>query len=121
MGVTVMKDDSRVEALEKELADLRQSLADGKPISARPKPVKVDLKYLCPKDPNYKKLIDSHGVVMIEDGPVHTLGWITTIENVDKKHRTFNQGREVEWVSTHQRATWKCQECGAEKEIDPYP
>lgn len=113
---------AEVEALKKELAELKQALANGKPITAPPKPVQVDLKYLCPNDPNRKKLEENNGLVLPEFAPQHTFGWFLKIEQVQKKHRTFGQdGKEIEFTSTHMIAIWKCQHCLAEKNIDPYP
>jgi hypothetical protein len=112
---------SKTEDLEKQVAELR-AIVSSIPGLKVPQPVKISLKYLCPKDPNHDKLVDANGLVMPEDGPVHTLGWITDIKNVVQKHRTFNQdGKEVQFTSTHQTATWKCQTCGSELNVDPYP
>ena len=85
-------------------------------------PVKIDTKYLCEGDPNYKKITEADGWVNEEkESPTHLNGWMLTIVNVDKKHKTFVDGRQIEFVNTHQKGEWKCQTCGKVKEIDPYP
>jgi hypothetical protein len=112
---------SKIEDLEKEVAELKQLLTSIPGVKVA-RPVTVDLKYLCPKDPNFKAITEAEGVVMPAEGPTHLNGWITDIKNTLKKHRTFNQeGKEIEFTSTHTSATWKCQTCGAEKNVDPYP
>lgn len=102
------------------LADLRQAIAEGRDLKTVV-PVKIDFVYLCPGDPHYQKIIDQGGMVLPEDGPTHRNGWITKVESVSRKHQTFGQnGRPIEFETTHQVAVWKCQTCGAEKTLDPY-
>lgn len=112
---------SKTEDLEQQIDELRR-IVSNIPGAKGAQPVQVSLKYLCPKDPNHDILVNNNGLVMPEHGPVHTLGWITDIKNVIRKHRTMNQdGKEVQFTSTHQTATWKCQQCGSEVNVDPYP
>lgn len=85
------------------------------------KPVKVDLTYLCPNDPNRAKIIEANGVVLPEDGPTHLGGYLTDIKNVEKKKQTFAaDGRHIEFPVVHQTALWTCSTCGAEVKLDPY-
>jgi hypothetical protein len=85
-----------------------------------PKLVKIDLKNLCPNDPNFKKITEAGGWVLPEDGPQHQSGWITDQKTVEQKKRTFSNGREVEFVVQHQTAKRICQKCGGETILDPY-
>ena len=89
-------------------------------IEEEQRPVKIDLKYLCPNDPNRQKIIDAGGMVLPEDGPLHQSGWITDQKNVESKHRTFSNGREVEFTTTHQTANHICQTCGGVTFLDKY-
>ena len=84
-------------------------------------PVKVDLRYLCPNDPNREKIIAAGGVVLPKDGPLHDTGWIVDQKTVETKHRAFKNGREVEFETQHMTAKRVCQKCGGETVIDPYP
>ena len=83
-------------------------------------PVKIDLKYLCPKDPNRDKILKADGMVLPEDGPTHLSGFITDIKNVTEKKRTFVNGRQLEFEVVHQTAVWICQTDGSKIELDPY-
>ncbi len=84
-------------------------------------PVKVDLTYLCPKDPNRDKILKADGVVMPEDGPVHLGGYITDIRYTMEKKYTFAQdGRRMEFEVPHKSAKWICSTCASEINLDPY-
>lgn len=84
-------------------------------------PIKVDLTYLCPNDPNRAKVLASNGLVLPVDAPVHTSGFITDTKAVEKKHQTFGpDGRRMEFNATHMTATWICATCNAEIKLDPY-
>ena len=88
-----------------------------------PKPVKVDLTYLCPNDPNRDKIIEGGGVVMPEDGPQHQSGYIVKTEDVEEKKYTYDpQGRRIEFKVMHKIAFWVCQSkgCDGKLTIDPY-
>lgn len=88
-----------------------------------PKPVKVDLTYLCPNDPNRDKIIEAGGIVMPEDGPLHLGGYIAKTEDVEEKKYTYDpQGRRIEYKITHKIAFWVCQTTGCDGKltIDPY-
>jgi len=88
-----------------------------------PKPVKIDLTYLCPNDPNREKIIEAGGFVLPEDGPQHLGGYITKIEIVEEKKYTYDpNGRRIEFPIKHQTAVWVCQTkgCDGQITIDPY-
>lgn len=86
-----------------------------------PKPVKVDLTYLCPKDPNRKKILEANGVVMPDDEPQHKGGYITDIRFTPEKKRTYDAtGRQIEFNVQRKSATWICSTCGSEIKLDPY-
>ncbi len=108
-----------LETVQKELDDLKKALAQGKDLKALT-PVKVDMTYLCSKDPNREKIIKADGVVMPDDGPKHLGGYITDIAYTDEKKRTFVEGRQTEFVVKRKSAKWICSTCGSEKTIDPY-
>lgn len=111
---------SEIDDLRKEVAELRKSLKGLSGVKLV-EPVKVDLTYLCPKDPQRQKIMDAEGVVMPEDGPQHLAGFITDIRNVAKKHRTMGaDGREIQFEAIHQTATWICATDGSEIKLDPY-
>lgn len=84
-------------------------------------PVKIDLRTLCPNDPNRQKIIDAGGVVLPKDAPLHAAGWIVDQKTVTQKKRTFRDGREVEFNVEHMTARRVCQRCGGETILDPYP
>lgn len=115
---------SEIEDLKKQVSELTatvKALIEGKDPKAL-KPVKVDMTYLCPKDPNREKIIKAGGVVLPDDGPQHLRGWITDQKNIPAKHRTFdpNTGKQVEFTTYHSTATWICQTDGSEIHLDPY-
>lgn len=114
---------SKVEDLEKEVQDLKElvtQIAAAKGIKP-PQPVKVDMTYLCPKDPNREKVLAAGGVVMPEDAPVHLAGYITDIQNVPEKKFTFGpDGRRIQFEVMHRTAKWICGTDGSTIDLDPY-
>lgn len=116
---------SEIDDLRKEVAELRKSLKGLSGVKLV-EPVKVDLTYLCPKDPQNKSLTEAangekFAIVMPDDGPKHLSGFITDIRNVAKKHRTMGpEGREIQFEAIHQTATWICATDGSEIKLDPY-
>jgi hypothetical protein len=87
-----------------------------------PKLVKIDLRNLCPNDPNFKKITEAGGWVLPEDGPQHQGGWFTEQKVVQEEKITYTaEGRQVKFMVDHMTAVRVCQRCGGKTFLDPYP
>lgn len=89
------------------------------------KPVKVDLTYLCPNDPNRESILKAAGgetsvMLLPDDGPQHLGGYITDIKFSPEKKRTFVEGKPFQFEVQRKSALWTCSTCGAEVKLDPY-
>jgi hypothetical protein len=87
-----------------------------------PRPIQIDLTYLCVNDPNYKKITEANGLVLPEDDQVHKGGFITEQKTVSEKKYFYapGDGRKTEFEHKKQTAVFICATCNANKTIDPY-
>lgn len=112
---------TQIEELTKALTSAFGAMLPEKKKGVEDTPVKIDLRTVCPNDPNRQKIVEAGGVVLPKDGPQHQAGWFEDQRVIQEKKRTFREGREVEFTVDRMTAVRVCQRCGSRTLMDPYP